>query len=157
MIYTSRYANPELTSGRYTVVRISVGQPRWVKYHVAGWLKELTPFGLLGMSNMYGYEIKYREMLDAHGVDLIDARLREFETASRPVVLCCYEDIRRGGEYWCHRTMFADWWKEKTGEVIEELSDPSEYVRMCSPEMDAFYRSDTPLMDLARGPGWQYR
>ena len=29
-------------------------------------------------------------------------------------------------ENWCHRTVFAEWWAEQTGELIEELYDPSE-------------------------------
>ena len=39
--------------------------------------------------------------------------------------LLCYEDVRKGESDWCHRTMFAKWWFEKTGEVIPELPDPS--------------------------------
>ena len=30
MIYTSRYSNPELKSGKYTTVRISLGTPKWI-------------------------------------------------------------------------------------------------------------------------------
>ena len=37
----------------------------------------------------------------------------------------CYEDVRVPGD-WCHRTVFAEWWAEQTGELIEELYDPSE-------------------------------
>ncbi|MDR2170525.1 MAG: hypothetical protein LBP59_10320 [Planctomycetaceae bacterium] len=40
----------------------------------------------------------------------------------KPVVLLCYEDVSKVGQ-WCHRRMFAEWWENKTGEIIEELSD----------------------------------
>lgn len=47
MIYTSRFSNPELKSGDYVPVRISVGAPRWkVGYEIAGTIKELMPTGL---------------------------------------------------------------------------------------------------------------
>lgn len=42
----------------------------------------------------------------------------------KPVVLCCYEDVRKPGE-WCHRLVFAEWWFKRTGEKIIELQDPS--------------------------------
>ena len=47
------------------------------------------------------------------------------EQPDKDIVLLCYEDVRKGESDWCHRTMFAKWWFEKTGEVIPELPDPS--------------------------------
>jgi len=41
----------------------------------------------------------------------------------KPVVLLCFEDLRQGGSVWCRRRLFADWWKNKTGEIIPELED----------------------------------
>ena len=37
-------------------------------------------------------------------------------------MLLCYEDVRIP-EDWCHRTVFAEWWAENTGEEIRELPD----------------------------------
>ena len=49
MIYTSRYSNPELKSGKYTAVRISVGSPRWkLGYDISGAISELMPKGIFG-------------------------------------------------------------------------------------------------------------
>ena len=47
------------------------------------------------------------------------------EQPGKDTVLLCYEDVRKGESDWCHRTMFAKWWFERTGEVIAELPDPS--------------------------------
>ena len=44
MIYTSRFSNPELKTGKYTAIRISVGSPRWnIGYQIAGAISELMP------------------------------------------------------------------------------------------------------------------
>lgn len=63
---------------------------------------------------------RYRAMLDSHGV----ARIRtELETISqlnggKDIVLLCFDDVSKG---LCHRTIFAQWWQEKTGEEVKEL------------------------------------
>ena len=46
------------------------------------------------------------------------------EVEGKDLVLLCYEDVRNL-EDWCHRTMFAQWYCEHTGEIIEELKDPN--------------------------------
>ena len=46
------------------------------------------------------------------------------EVEGKDLVLLCYEDVRNL-EDWCHRTMFAQWYCEHTGEIIEELEDPN--------------------------------
>lgn len=128
MIYTSRYSNPELKTGKYTAIRISLGSPRWqVGYTIAGAIKCLMPCGLLGKydNDKPGYEREYRKLLDKAGVTAIKSQLDEYAKFGKNIVLLCYEDIRKGENDWCHRTMFAEWWKEKTGEVIEELFDPT--------------------------------
>lgn len=38
----------------------------------------------------------------------------------RPLVLLCFDDLTKAGA-WCHRRLFAEWWLEQTGEVVEEL------------------------------------
>ncbi len=128
MIYTSRYSNPELKTGKYTAIRISLGSPRWqVGYTIAGAINHLMPYGLLGTydNDKLGYEREYRKLLDKAGIEAIKTQLEEYTKLGKDVVLLCYEDIRKGENDWCHRTMFASWWKEKTGEVIEELFDPT--------------------------------
>ena len=103
MVYTSRYSNPELRTGKYTAVRISLGTPRWnIGYNLDAEMPDLMPFGLLHKFELY-----------------------EDEGMGKDVVLLCYEDIRKGPNDWCHRRTFADWWQQRTGEVIPELFDPT--------------------------------
>lgn len=127
MIYTSRFSNPELRSGKYTAVRISVGTPRWqLGYPVSGSIGELMPKGIFGKyETKAAFEVEYRKRLNCIGVAYIRQLLSAFERLGKDVVLLCYEDVRKGESDWCHRTIFADWWKEQTGETIPELPDPS--------------------------------
>ena len=63
--------------------------------------------------------------LDRIGVRRIADKLNDLSMLGKDVVLVCYEDIRKGKDDWCHRTAFAEWWQRKTGEIIEELYDPT--------------------------------
>ncbi len=128
MIYTSRFANPELKSGQYTAVRISVGSPRWkLSYPIAGAISELMPKGIFGKydNDKAAFEAEYRKRLSCIGVAYIRKILQQYEQLGKDVVLLCFEDVRKGDDDWCHRIMFAEWWKEQTGEIIPELPDPS--------------------------------
>ena len=128
MIYTSRFSNPELKNGEYTAVRISLGSPRWrVGYVIAGAIEELMPRGIFGIEDREVFRERYFERLDSFGVDRIREKLQNFEAMGKPVVLLCFEDIRKGDWNWCHRNMFASWWMKQTGEVIPELKDESNF------------------------------
>lgn len=124
MIYTSRFANAALKTGEYTTVRISVGTPRWtLGYNLTHEMKELMPFGLRNVEDKEEFRGLFYAKLDNLGVDAIGRKLKRLEALGKPVVLLCYEDIRKGDWNWCHRRIFADWWHEKTGETIDELPD----------------------------------
>ncbi len=128
MIFTSRYANPELKSCKYTAVRISIGSPRWkLGYEIAGAIDELMPKGIFGIKDYDEFHRLYFAKLDAIGVDKIREKLQRFEELSKPVVLLCFEDIRKGAWNWCHRKMFASWWEQHTCEKIPELPDESKF------------------------------
>jgi len=126
VIYTSRYANPELKSGNYTVVGITRGAPKFkLGYSLAGNILEIAPPGYL--FNEYDrkkFTPQYFKHMDRIGPVLLARKLSFFEKMGKPVVLCCYEDVRNP-EDWCHRLVFAEWWQSRTGECIEELPDPS--------------------------------
>lgn len=126
MIYTSRYSNPELKTGNYTVVGITRGAPKFpLQYRLDGNIMEIAPPGYL--FNEYDrakFTPSYFRHMDRTGVQRIVQILQGYERLGKPVVLCCYEDVRKPNE-WCHRLVFAEWWKARTGEVIEELPDPS--------------------------------
>lgn len=40
------------------------------------------------------------------------------------LVLMCFDDLSKPGA-WCHRTMFAEWYYEKTGVSVPELGKTS--------------------------------
>ncbi len=128
MIFASRYANPELKSCKYTEVRISVGLPKWkLGYEIAGAIDELMPEGIFGIEDYDEFHRRYFEKLNAIVVDKIREKLCQFEKLGKPVVLLCYEDIRKGDWNWCHRNMFASWWEQNTGEIILKLQDESKF------------------------------
>ena len=127
MIYTSRYQNTELENGEYTVVGVTLGAPKFrLGYSLSGNIKEIAPPGFLFKEyNRERFTVRYRENIEKIGVTVIADILDGYKSLGKDVVLCCFEDVRKPNE-WCHRQVFAEWWYEKTGELIEELSDPSE-------------------------------
>ena len=126
MIYTSRFSNPELKTGKYTVVGVTRGAPKFpLQYRLDGNIMEIAPPGwLFNEYDRAKFTPQYFRNIDRIGVQRIARILRGYESLGKPVVLCCYEDVRKPGE-WCHRLVFAEWWLARTGEVIEELPDPS--------------------------------
>lgn len=138
MIYTSRYSNPELQTGNYTVVGITRGKPKFqLKYELAGNIIEIAPPGYL--FNEYSrvkFTPQYFRHMDRTGVSKISNILARYSRLGKDVVLCCYEDVRIPGE-WCHRLVFAEWWLSRTGERIDELPDPSTPKGKVGPHKDA--------------------
>ena len=55
---------------------------------------------------------------------LLKSFSQEADLTGRDVVLLCYEDVRDPSQH-CHRTSLAEWVMQQTGEIIEELHDPS--------------------------------
>ena len=140
MIYTSRYSNPELQSGKYTVVGITRGAPKFpLKYALSGNSIEIAPPGYLFNENdRVKFTPAYFRHMDRTGARRIAGILASYERIdrSKDVVLCCYEDVRIPGE-WCHRLVFAEWWLARTGERIEELPDSSVPKGRVGPHKDA--------------------
>lgn len=122
-VYTSRYGNPELKTGAYYVVGITLGKPKFnLGYEENGHCYMLAPDrNMMGMEKEE-YLPLYIKKLERLGVESIKNFLRNVKSSAKgkDVVLVCYEDIRNPTQ-WCHRRMLADWWEEKTGEKLEEL------------------------------------
>lgn len=128
-IWISRYSNKELQSDKYYPVGISIGKPRWpLGYQLRDQCLELAPKGYMLKMDIVSFTAIYEERLENIGVSNIARILSGYEDKAKKegkeVVLLCYEDVRKEGE-WCHRTIFAEWWRKKTGETIRELHDPS--------------------------------
>ena len=144
MMYTSRYSNPELRQNhdKYLILSISVGTPRWMAHNIDGAINELKPFGLLNIHDKHEYRKQYIARLNEIGVDKLARVFESWQQYGKPLVLCCYEDVRKMGDNWCHRTMFAKWWQQQTGEQIDELHDPSRYK---------LEPSEHPFLDILEG------
>ena len=125
-IFTSRYQNPELQSGNYTVVGITRGAPRFpLKYKLSGNIIEFAPPGYLFSENDRAvFTPKFFAHLDRVGIERAKSLLRPYLSFNKDIVLCCYEDVRIPDE-WCYRLVFAEWWQARTGMAIPELQDSS--------------------------------
>ena len=122
-IYTSRfsYKIPE----EYQAIGIAVGKPKWPLGYALENYNVLAPFGIFNKNySQAEYRLAYFKRLDSYGPERIKRDLEGFSRRSggKDVVLLCYENLCKHGE-WCHRTQFAEWWKEKTGESIIELEE----------------------------------
>jgi hypothetical protein len=141
-IYTSRFSNPKLRGGIYTAVRISLGKPRYrLGYNLDAEMQDLMPAGILGKydNDKEGYRREYFARLDRKGAQRIRQQLDSLAQPGKDIVLLCFEDIRKEGD-WCHRTMFAEWWMERTGELIGELPEAS----LCPPKEEPVPEKATP-------------
>ena len=96
--FTSRFSNPELKGGKYTAVRISLGAPRWrIGYEIAGAICDLMPVGLFKIEKIEDFTPLYCTKLDQVGIEKIRLQLKYFEELGKPIVLLCFEDIRKPG------------------------------------------------------------
>ena len=119
---TSSYAafNPR----RGVPVQTSIGRPRFpLDYELREQISELMPSGLLKVSDDATFTRLYRERLDA--LDF-QALLAQFDAISKRndhkrLVLLCFEDVH-AGEF-CHRRVFAEWYKDRAGRLVPELGE----------------------------------
>lgn len=101
-------------------VGIVLGFPEWPTPAERRNVDALAP--LPWMRGVKGDQFRayYRKHLDGLGPEKIREAIRAVAGDAEVVVLLCYEDLRKP-ESSCHRRMFAEWWKEKTGEEVEEV------------------------------------
>lgn len=129
-IWVSRYSNKELKNGKYYPVGISIGKPRWsLGYELREQCFSLAPKGHMLNMGLEDFKLAYYKKLEDIGTDkiinIVERLNKKAKEEGKELVLLCYEDVRIPGD-WCHRTVFAEWWAENTGKLIEELPDPSE-------------------------------
>ena len=102
-------------------VQTSVGRP-WFRldYELHEQVRELMPRGLLKLEGDV-FRKAYIAQLDKLDLDALRAQFEAIQKrhdGKRPVLLC-FEDVH-AGEF-CHRRVFADWWKERTGRLVREV------------------------------------
>lgn len=115
----------EFTPTMGTPVRTTAGHPRFpLTYQLGGIARSVTPTrDLLKIEAEDAYEWAYRRLLAARGLDTIREELTAIAGVNdldSPLVLLCFDKLSKPGN-WCHRTMFARWWTEETGEPVPEL------------------------------------
>ncbi len=124
-LFTSCYGAKKLIiDSGLVAVRTSVGHPRWkLAYPIGAVILEIAPLRNMLNLSRDEYHARYINKLEMHSVDTIARRLNEVSAANegRDLVLLCFEDLTKP-RLWCHRTMFAEWWREKTGQAVEELA-----------------------------------
>ena len=104
-LFTSRWANRELAHLACRPVGISRGvpmSPLAYPYKLARWL---APSGAtFALEDEGRFRESYRAQLEALGLDAILDRLGRIaeEAGGQPLVLLCYEDLTKPGQ-WCHR------------------------------------------------------
>ena len=133
-IWISRYSNKELQSGKYYPVGISIGTPKFpLGYTLRKQCYSLAPKGYMLNMELERFKPAYYEKLEGIGtdriIDMVQRMDEEARAEGKELVLLCYEDVRVPGD-WCHRTVFAEWWAEQTGELIEELLDNIEQEKV---------------------------
>ena len=135
-IYTSRFGNKAVAQTGLVPVSISLGNPRFkTAFKIASRIKALAPTRDMLQMEYAPYKKLYFKMLDVLGIDEIKQHFKRISTAGttlplfkekggdcngKDLVLLCFEDLSKEGE-WCHRRIFAEWWQKKTGNKIEEL------------------------------------
>ena len=128
-LYTSYWNNPCLKKpplDRVLKIGISRWCPHWGVKHVSLAEEPFAPPRYLldawkasekMPEDEWRFEKGYRERLDAYGIDAIRERLEEVMGSADAAILLCHEK-----DEFCHRRVFADWYQEQTGEVIEEIA-----------------------------------
>lgn len=121
-LFTNRYQAFQPTQG--VPVRITLGAPRFkLAYPLTHSVRELAPRRDYLSRPEPEFTTAYRADLDQLGPVRIAERLRQITEAEgdHRLVLLCFEDLS-DPKQWCHRTVFASWWKDVTGDAVRELS-----------------------------------
>jgi hypothetical protein len=140
-VYTGRWGSYREWPPGVVPIRISIGLPRFLPRITksSAHISDLMPWGLFKITDRAEFTERFRRRLDAKGPELIQQQFDYLHEAyaGRILMLCCYEDLRKPGE-WCHRLTFAEWWHDRTGEVIldlqlAELGETDDHVRQSPP------------------------
>ncbi|MFJ9617872.1 DUF488 family protein [Streptomyces noursei] len=120
-LFTNRYQAFRPSQG--VPVRITLGAPRFkLPYPLTCAVRELAPRREYFSKSLPEFTAAYRADLDQLGATWIAQRLRQIaeEQGDHRLVLLCFEDLSDPAQ-WCHRRIFASWWKDVTGDGVREL------------------------------------
>ena len=106
-----------------TPVRTTVGAPRYrLPYSLEHALPALYPTRSMLRLPRHLYEPQYLARLRETTAPVLQQHFLAIAEVSEneSLVLLCFDKLSKPAA-WCHRTMFATWWTEETGEVVPEL------------------------------------
>lgn len=124
IIHTSFYKSPKIDPAKQFLVSASLWSPRFrLPYKIDMSAPMLAPTSEMLTRGYSG--IEYWDLLDARQAGVIRTLNEAEELAGgRDIVLLCFCDtppiIVTGGK-WCHRHVFASWWRVRVGEEVTEL------------------------------------
>ena len=121
-LFTNRYQAYQPPQG--VPVRITLGAPRFkLPYVIKYAMRELAPRREYFSKCRSEFTAAYRADLDRMGAVRVAERLQEIAGVEQDhrLVLLCFEELSDPAQ-WCHRRIFAAWWKEVTGDEVRELS-----------------------------------
>lgn len=122
-VYISRYSNKELNNENYTPVSISLGLPKFkIGYKISKQVYSLAPGRDYFRAREDVFTDRYLEGLEKLGIEKVMRILEGLVEQGKDLVLLCFEDTDKD---LCHRTLLANWLKEKKGLEVLELHDPS--------------------------------
>ncbi|MFE3216080.1 DUF488 family protein [Streptomyces antimycoticus] len=120
-LFTNRYQTFQSSQG--VPVRITLGAPRFkLSYSLTHVVRELAPRREYFSKPLPEFTAAYRGDLDRFGATRVADRLHQITEAEDDyrLVLLCFEDLADAAQ-WCHRRIFATWWKDVTGDEVREL------------------------------------
>lgn len=120
-LFTNRYQEYQTQQG--VPVRITLGAPRFkLPYRIVHSVRELAPRREYFSKPLPAFTAAYRQDLDRAGAERLAGLLQAIaDTAGdHRLVLLCFEDLA-DPTLWCHRRIFASWWKDVTGDEVREL------------------------------------
>lgn len=123
---TARYFDKDLIAASgLAPIGTTVGPPRFSPgYTVEATLAMLAPHGIFGKETPEReFRVQYRRRLRSFGTDRIVNALEAICAAHGHdgAVLLCFCKLEEPGAF-CHRRMFAEWWREQTGDDVPELA-----------------------------------
>lgn len=124
-LLTSRFQNKALNNKEFDPLRIARMAPRWkLPYKIVAKIDLIMPSkDTLAMAKDGCAEEEFREAyysdLSDEAADAAHHAGKVAAAAGRSAVLLCFCDL--GEVDFCHRRMFADWFRKRTGEEIPEM------------------------------------
>lgn len=107
----------------YTPIRTTRGAPRFpLPYETKTTALGVMPDARLLSLCESDFRREYRKRLDLVGFPSIAAELDGLKQTGKPLALLCFCKTHSGEAAFCHRHIFAEWWKDQTGEEIVELA-----------------------------------